>query len=118
MLTRPKVLLHVEGAAVLAGAALVYGLSGHSWLRFSLLFFVPDVSMLGYAGGPRLGAALYNLIHSYTLPLLILAAVITQHRGDLMPYALIWLAHIGFDRMLGYGLKYPTQFKDTHLGRV
>jgi hypothetical protein len=110
--------LRLEGGVLLAASVAAYaGLDG-GWLRFLLLFLVPDLSFLGYLSGPRLGAATYNLLHSYALPL---ALVVTAEILDALPLllvALIWLAHIGFDRMLGYGLKYPTAFQDTHLGRI
>lgn len=69
-------------------------------------------------GGPRVGSACYNLGHILVLPLILLLFAIATHRHTLMSPALIWLAHIFFDRLLGYGLKYPHGFKDTHLQRV
>ena len=74
--------------------------------------------MLGYMVNARLGAALYNLAHTEVLPLLLGAAAIFQNWRQALLFTIIWLAHIGFDRLLGYGLKYPTFFKDTHLQRV
>jgi hypothetical protein len=74
--------------------------------------------MLGYLKDARLGAALYNVAHTLTIPLLFLLVALLWPASAYPPYALIWLAHIGFDRMLGYGLKYPTIFKDTHLQHV
>ena len=76
---------------------------------------MPDVSMVGYLANARIGAAVYNAVHTYLLPLLLgVYSVSTDHRTPLL-LALIWLAHIGLDRMLGFGLKCPTEFKDTHL---
>jgi hypothetical protein len=78
-------------------------------------FFMPDVSMVGYLANAQIGAAVYNAVHTYLGPLLLGAySVSTDHRTPLL-LALIWVAHIGLDRMLGFGLKYPTEFKDTHL---
>ena len=74
--------------------------------------------MLGYLANARLGARLYNLVHTDALPIVLAAASLSLHRPQALAFALIWLAHIGWDRMLGYGLKYPTFFKDTHLQRV
>jgi Domain of unknown function (DUF4260) len=114
----PRRLLHVEGLAVLVGALALYFDAGYGWLLLVVLFLAPDLSMLGYLGGPRAGALVYNLAHAYAGPIALgLVGVL----GDVelaTQLALIWLAHIGLDRMLGYGLKYPTGFKDTHLGRV
>lgn len=117
-LTRPAWLLRLEGAAVFALAIALYWRAGGSWLLFALLLLGPDLAMLGYLAGPRLGAACYNLIHSYVLPLGLCAYGWFSH-GTLATWlALIWLAHIGMDRSVGYGLKYATAFKDTHLQRV
>lgn len=100
-----------------AGLTLWAALHG-SWIWFLVLFLVPDLSMAGYLIGPRFGAALYNLAHSYALPILvgIVGGVLDMERALLV--AGLWLAHIGFDRLLGYGLKYPTGFRDTHLGLI
>ena len=116
-MTRPGLILRIEGLVILAIALRAYTYIGASWWLFAALFLVPDLSMLGYLKGPKLGSACYNLIHSYTLP--GIALLVSMFLGGAeLPYILIWIAHIGFDRLLGYGLKYPTFFKDTHLGRV
>ena len=114
----PRLLLRLEGAAILAASAWLYALSDAGWLLFALLFLAPDVAMLGYLGGPRLGAALYNAAHTYALPALLAAAGALAGAPVLVALALVWTAHIGLDRMLGYGLKYPTRFGDTHLGPI
>jgi Domain of unknown function (DUF4260) len=80
-----------------------------------LLFLVPDLSMLGYLSGPQTGAVTYNLFHTYVLPGLLAALGLLTGSTLLVSLALVWFAHIGFDRMVGYGLKYPTGFFDTHL---
>jgi len=110
--------LRLEGLAAFAAAMAVYAHSDFSWLAFAILFLTPDVAMLGYFAGHRIGALSYNLGHTYVLALaLTLAGFFTG-----VPFAaaggLIWIAHIGFDRALGYGLKYSTAFGDTHLGHV
>jgi hypothetical protein len=112
----PKLLLRLEGAAVLAAASAAYAQTGQGWGLFALLFLVPDLSMLGYLAGPRFGAATYNSGHSYLSPLALGAAGLLMVMPMLLPLALIWAAHIGFDRALGYGLKYGTAFTHTHLG--
>ena len=84
---------------------------------FAGLSLVPDLSMLGYLGGPRLGAACYNAGHSYLGPAVLAALAVAASMPMLLSIACIWLAHIGFDRMLGYGLTYATSFGETHLGR-
>ncbi len=114
----PKWILRFEGAALAIGAAFFFWRSGGSWLLFALLFFVPDLSFLAYLVSPRAGAFVYNLAHTTLGPLLLLGlAVLLQCRLG-QAIALIWLAHIGADRALGYGLKYATAFADTHLGRL
>lgn len=85
---------------------------------FALLFFVPDLSMAGYAAGNKAGAASYNLFHTYAVPLAVFAAAHVANVHALSLFCVIWAAHIGFDRMLGYGLKYESGFKDTHLGKI
>jgi hypothetical protein len=116
--TMPGVLLRVEGALVAAGAIAAYVHLRGPWWLFLLLALTPDLSMLGYLAGPRIGAVTYNVVHTYLLPgALVAAGLIFDVRGALL-VALIWLAHIGVDRLLTYGLKYPTAFQDSHLGRV
>jgi Domain of unknown function (DUF4260) len=110
--------LRLEAFATFAAATAIFAWNGFSWPAFALLFLAPDLSMLAYFAGPRLGAFAYNLAHSVTLGL---ALTLTGFFGDLHLVAaggLIWIAHIGIDRALGYGLKYPTGFGDTHLGRI
>ncbi len=114
----PKFLLHLEGLVVLGVAIAGYHALGDSWWKFALLFLAPDLSMTGYAFGPRLGAAAYNAAHTYLAPSLLGLLGYSAHWPVLFPLSLIWVAHIGFDRLLGYGLKYPGGFKETHLGRV
>lgn len=114
----PAVLLRVEGAVLLAGSVLLYRLNGGNWALFALLLLAPDVSALGYLAGPRVGAVVYNGFHSYPLPAVLAAVGLLSGSPGAVALALVWFAHIGMDRLLGYGLKYPSGFKDTHLGRV
>jgi len=114
----PATLLRVEGAVLFAGAVLAYASQSGSLLLFVVLFFVPDLSMLGYLANARVGAALYNLVHTTALPALLLAVALAANLPDLILVALIGLAHIGMDRFVGYGLRYSTTSKDTHLQRL
>lgn len=114
----PRRLLHLEGLAVLAGSLALYFDAGFGWLLLLVLFLAPDLSMLGYLGGPRLGSLTYDVIHTYAGPVALGVVGILGTEEAAVQVALIWLAHIGMDRMLGYGLKYPTGFKDTHLQRI
>ena len=117
-LSMPKRLLHIEGLTVLLVACIAYREIGDSWGKFAALFLTPDLLMLGYLFGKKAGAQVYNAGHTYTAPFLLWIIVYFAHQPLLFPLCLIWVAHIGFDRFLGYGLKYNTEFKDTHLSRV
>ena len=110
MTPQARTLLRIEGLAVLGAASILYAATGASWWLFVALLFVPDVSMAGYLAGPRAGAALYNAGHSYLGPILLWAL-----SPQAAPIALIWGAHVGMDRALGYGLK-GASFAETHLG--
>lgn len=116
--SRPVTLLRLEGLVVGAVATYLFSLASGDWLLFALLALVPDVGMLGYFGGTRVGAATYNLLHTESLPVAVAAAAIAFQWPLVLSVALVWLAHIGLDRMLGYGLKLPYAFKETHLGRI
>ena len=113
-----RLLLRLEGLAIGAGAVVLYADGDHSWWLFALLILAPDLSFLGYLAGSRLGAAAYNLLHNLVLPVALGTAAVLADSEASLAVALIWLAHIGVDRLIGYGLKYPTAFKDTHLQRV
>jgi hypothetical protein len=109
--------LRAEGVALLAAATALFAMTGGDWWLFALLFLAPDLAMLGYLRNERTGAALYNAAHSTFGPL-ALAGLGMSTMPEALPLALIWLAHVGFDRALGYGLKYGSGFGDTHLGRI
>ena len=113
-----QVFLRLEGLAAVALSAVFYARTGASWWLFAALWLSPDLSMLGYLGGPKLGARIYNAIHSYVTPATLAVTALLLKSPALLPYALIWMNHIGADRLLGYGLKYPEGFKFTHLGRL
>jgi hypothetical protein len=108
--------LRAEGAAVLAASIAGYVHGDYSWILFVALFLAPDLSLAGYLAGPRTGASVYNAIHSYVGPCIVGALFLATDRSLALP--IIWVAHIGFDRLLGYGLKYPSAFRDTHLGMI
>lgn len=112
----PKAILRLEGGVVLAVAAAAYAQTSGGWLLFAVLFLVPDISMFGYLAGRRIGAIGYNLGHSYLGPAALAAYGLWSATPLALSIALIWVAHIGFDRLMGYGLKYATAFKHTHLG--
>jgi hypothetical protein len=109
--------LRLEGIAAAVGAITAYAVVGGNWWLFALLILAPDLSMLGMLAGERLGSRTYNLAHTYVVPALLAAMAWFGSVAWLMPVALIWIAHIGVDRALGYGLKYDA-FKATHLGWI
>jgi hypothetical protein len=113
-----NVLLRLEGALALAIALIAYAHVDGSWWLFLVLILAPDLALLGYLGGPRAGSWAYNLAHTYIVPVLLAAAGFHLGPPALVPVALIWIAHIGADRLLGFGLKYPTHQKDQHFARL
>lgn len=114
----PRSLLHLEGLAVLVGSIALYFDAGYGWVLLVVLFLAPDLSMLGYLGGPRAGALTYDVVHTYALPIALGVVGVLGNEETAIQVALIWLAHIGLDRLIGYGLKYPSGVRDTHLQRV
>ena len=115
---QPAALLRVEGVILFLAATTLYWREDGSWILFVAAFFLPDLSMAGYIAGTRVGATTYNAGHSLILPIALAMAGILTDASLLTGVALIWLAHIGFDHALGYGLKYAEGFKETHLARV
>ncbi|RVT43810.1 DUF4260 domain-containing protein [Sphingobium algorifonticola] len=114
--TGPKTILRLEGAVVLALASALYEQTGSGWTLFAAMFLIPDLSMLGYLVNRRVGASVYNLGHNCILPCLLGLYGVMASQPLFLSLALIWVAHVGFDRMVGYGLKYDTGFQHTHLG--
>jgi Domain of unknown function (DUF4260) len=114
----PRLLLRLEGLAIGVASVVLYAEGDHSWILFALLILAPDLSFAGYAAGPRVGALVYDLAHTSAWPIAVGVVGVLAESETAIAVALVWLAHIGIDRSLGYGLKYPTQFKDTHLQRV
>lgn len=113
-----KVLLHVEGLAVFAFSLYFYWLNNLSWLLFLLLILAPDLSMAGYMINNRIGALIYNIFHTYTLSLLTVLLGWLLSAPLVLAVGLILTAHIGMDRMAGYGLKFPSDFKHNHLNQM
>jgi len=111
-------LLRMEGLVLFCAATLFYLVSGASWWLYAVLFLAPDLSFLAYLGGSRLGAIVYNAFHVTIGPLLLALAGVVMLWPMAGSIALIWLAHIGIDRALGFGLKYAAGFGCTHLGRI
>jgi hypothetical protein len=113
-----KTLLRLEGLVLFAGMTALYALWAGPWWLYAVLFFAPDLSFVAYLAGPKIGAWVYNAMHSTVVPMAMLTVGFGFAPPLVLSLALIWLAHIGFDRALGYGLKYSAGFGFTHLGRI
>jgi len=110
--------LRLEGAAAFVAGLALFGWLGGPWLLAIPFLLVPDFSMVGYLRGPRVGAVTYNAVHNWAVGLGLIAVGLAV---DIAPIAIagaILVAHVGMDRAAGYGLKFPTSFGDTHLGRI
>jgi hypothetical protein len=114
----PRALLRLEGLFLFALAIALYGRLGESWWLFAILFLAPDLSFLAYLSGSRIGAMAYNAVHTTIGPVLLALAGFFASYQPAVAIGLIWLAHCGIDRALGYGLKYEAGFGFTHLGRI
>jgi hypothetical protein len=110
--------LRAEGLATFAAGLAGFLFLGLPWWAFLLLLIVPDVSMVGYLRGPRAGAIVYNLAHDLATGVAIAGVGLAIGSVPVVAAGAIFVAHSGMDRMAGYGLKLPTSFQDTHLGRI
>lgn len=113
-----RTLLRLEGLTLFVGMTLLYGVWDGSWWVYAILFLAPDLSFAAYLAGPRAGAIVYNAAHSYMAPMALMTTGFALSSPLVLSIAMIWLAHIGIDRALGYGLKYSAGFGFTHLGRI
>jgi hypothetical protein len=113
-----RTLLRLEGLTLFLGMTLLYAVWDGSWWIYAILFLAPDLSFAAYLAGPKAGAIVYNAAHSYMAPMTLMVAGFALDAPLVLSIAMIWLAHIGIDRALGYGLKYSAGFGFTHLGRI
>jgi hypothetical protein len=113
-----RILLRLEGLTLFAGMTLLYAVWEGSWWVYAIVILVPDLSFVAYLAGPRAGAIVYNAAHSYMAPMSLMTAGFALSSPLVLSIAMIWLAHIGIDRALGFGLKYNLGFGYTHLGRI
>jgi hypothetical protein len=118
VLGAPRRWLRVEGATLLVGALIAYSTTDRTWWLVPLTLLLPDMTMIGYLHSTRIGAYLYNLGHSTSLPAAVVAIGWWQDKSLLVALGSVWLAHIGLDRLIGYGLKYDDHFQHTHLGQL
>jgi hypothetical protein len=112
------ILQRLEGLGFAAVGLWLFSFSGESWWWFALLILAPDLAMLGYLRGPRTGAVVYDVFHTYAAPIVLGAIGWYADSPLTLAIAFTWMVHIGGDRALGYGLKLPSGFRDTHLGRI
>lgn len=110
-----RFVLRLEELCVLIATSVAYSKFGLGWGTFALLFLTPDVSLLGYLADPKASAVSYNSAHSYIGAIACLMAGFVLPVPAILCAGIIWCAHIGFDRALGYGLKYSEGFGFTHL---
>lgn len=113
-----KILLHIEGFVVFVLCIYFYGYFDFSWLLFLILLLSPDLAILGFLLNNKIGTIVYNIFHTYTTSLITIFLGFLLSIPTILAIGLIWTAHIGMDRMVGYGLKYLNDFKDNHLNRV
>jgi hypothetical protein len=114
----PRLWLRAEGIAALAGGVGLYLHLGGQIIWLVPLLLAVDASMAGYLAGPRAGAAVYNLAHNWAAGVAVLALGWWLGSPAVALVGAVLVAHTGMDRAAGYGLKYPTAFGDTHLGRL
>ena len=110
--------LRIEGLVAFGAGLGLYAMSGGNWLLLVPLLLVPDLSAAGYLLGRSVGTFTYNLLHTWAPGLIVLGLSVALAAPALQIVAAILLAHVGMDRAVGYGLKLPTSFQDTHLGRM
>ena len=113
-----KILLKLEALALLGLSIFLFSRLNYSWWLYPLLFFVPDLSMVGYAFGARVGALIYNIVHHHALSIGLYILGFALGIPALQLTGVILLGHSSLDRVLGYGLKYPDLFQNTHLGLI
>lgn len=113
-----KNILKLEGLIIFFASIYFYYASEGSLILFLILILLPDISMVGYLANKRSGAITYNLVHNYILPIILIGYGMTTSNNIFWQLGWVLLAHVGIDRFLGFGLKYPSSFKDTHIQKV
>lgn len=111
-------LLKLEEAAIFLLAIYLFSTLDFAWWWFPALLFVPDIGMIGYLFNPKIGAFIYNLFHHRLLAASVAFYGLVFENEYWVLAGIILFAHISFDRMMGYGLKFNDSFHHTHLGTV
>jgi hypothetical protein len=113
-----EILLRLEGVVIFLICLWFYQRMGAPWLQFGLLWFLPDISMVGYFWGKKVGAIVYNIVHTYSFTFMLMVWGWFLKSELILGIGVIFTSHIALDRFLGFGLKHFTGFKDTSLGRL
>lgn len=113
-----NLLLKLEEGAIFLFCIFLFSRLNFAWWWFPALLFLPDIGMLGYIINPKIGAYIYNVFHFRFIAACIAVYALTSGNDYWKLAAIIMFAHISFDRMFGYGLKYEDSFTTTHLGII
>lgn len=117
-LSKIRIFLILESVVIFIGALLIYLFLSGNWIIFLVLLFAPDIFAIGYLKNSRIGSIIYNIGHIYVWSIILIVIGILIDLNLLILFSLIWIAHISMDRAMGYGLKYPSDFKDTHMQKL
>lgn len=115
---KPKLWLRLDGLVLFVATIIFFASTHQHWWLYPALLFVPDIFMIGYLKDSKLGALLYNFGHSYFAPAVVAFWGWAAKDAAVIAIGVIWLGHVGWDRFFGFGLKYDTRFKYTHLGSL
>ena len=111
-------LIRLENACVFIAVVSVYFIFDFSLWIFLLFLLVPDISMVGYAVNKDIGSKVYNLGHTYVLPIIVTLLYLVTNEETILQISLIWLAHISMDRTMGFGLKYSSDTDKTIIQKI
>lgn len=113
-----KTVIKLEELGLFILGIYLFSLLNYQWWWFPALILAPDLSMFGYIINTKTGAFSYNLFHHRGVAVLvyILGCYLRIEIVQLM--GIILFSHAAMDRIFGYGLKYETGFKYTHLGEI
>jgi Domain of unknown function (DUF4260) len=112
----PELILRLENTVIALLCVWGYVQLGGAWWLFVTLFLLPDIGMLGYVFGNRIGANSYNVLHTHSLPIVAFVVGMVLSSSVLIQISLVWFFHIAVDRAIGYGLKRSSGFSQTHIG--
>jgi multisubunit Na+/H+ antiporter MnhB subunit len=110
--------LKAEELLMFIATLIIFPFLGYSWWWFAALILTPDVGMIGYLANTKVGAITYNLTHHKAIAVIVGLAGYYFNNNELQLAGLIMFSHSSLDRILGYGLKHPDNFKNTHLGKI